>query len=268
MRMVFADTFKVTATSSSYVGKTISITSSGNNTVTLTSSNPSLLKLKVSKEKNVTATALKAGSAKITAKFGKSTKTVTVTVSNCTMSVTTKNMKVGETASLTLKNAASATWSSTNAAIVSVTRNLKTLLDIDKIVSKADRKLINHFKKNNFKVYSLSGVNYGDLIGVNTKETILNKEQMAIMPEVIYFELCYMELWASTDKVKTVLFKELLTVYKAEKDIATGLNKAKDTMNSTNYFSAAVRDYTMNPTLLKKQSPLIYAMVVKAINDV
>lgn len=122
---VFAASFKVNAPTSTYVGKTISLTSNGNSTVAWTSSNPTILKLTASKGKTVKAKALLPGTVKIQAKYGKTKRTVTVKVQNCSLSATNLTLYAGENTKLTLKNALNVVWSSTNPSVVKVERSAK-----------------------------------------------------------------------------------------------------------------------------------------------
>ncbi|MBQ7372302.1 MAG: hypothetical protein IJW67_10595 [Blautia sp.] len=116
-----------------------------------------------------------------------------------------------------------------------------------------------------FKVTVSPSVNYSGYSNTKDRMITLNARQLEIFPDTIYHELGHFVAFiAGNVDTKT----DFAAIYAAEKDKMTGVNKAYNTQNASEYFAESVKEYIVSPSALKSSRPKTYAAVESALSKV
>lgn len=130
---------------------------------------------------------------------------------------------------------------------------------------KADQRIVNAFKILDFKVMYDKNLKYSGIFSIKGHAIILRKRnKMWTLHEMGHFLSRLQEGADSTKKFKVI--------YKAEKRKYRSLPGKKDkkyvTKNCKEYFAQSFADYTIRPSVLKKNRPATYTYIKKQVETI
>lgn len=192
----------------------------------------------------------------VTEKYTKKKKTkavTTTTTTTVTTTVTTKALATPTPAPTEQKAAASST---TTAAYVTTA---------SKLAPKMNQNVLNAYETLGFKITVSPSVNYSGYYNTKDRMITLNARQLEIFPDTVYHELGHFVAFIAGNVDTKADFG---AIYAAEKDKMTGVNKAYNSQNASEYFAESVKEYIVNPGALKSSRPKTYAAVESAIGKV
>lgn len=202
-----------------------------------------------------------------TAKSSTSTANITVTTQTTVQTAVRENYvknvkyKAVTTVVKTTVKTTTTTVPKTTATTAASTVSAKPYnLQIKQIAPKANARVLTAYQNLGFKVTVNGSVSYSGKYDTKTRTITLRKAD-----DTIYHELGHFVAFMAGNADKTSAFT---TAYSKEKSKYTGVNKAYVTQNSSEYFAESFKDFTLNPSALKKARPLTYAQIQKAVNTI
>lgn len=120
-----------------------------------------------------------------------------------------------------------------------------------------DSRVISAFEKLGFKVYVDSSVGYAGHFDARTRMITLQAKD-----DTIYHELGHFLAFIAGNADNSAGFQ---SVYAAEKDSYTGVNKAYSTQSSSEYFAESTKDYTLAKASLSSSRPETCTAIEQAI---
>lgn len=182
-------------------------------------------------------------------KYTKKSKVKVVTTTTTTTVTTTTTQKA---------SASSGSTATVNSGSASNTNTITGTVDIGQVAPKADSRVITAYRTLGFTVEIDPSVSYsGYFDGRNRKITLKQAD------DTIYHELGHFVAFIAGNADKTSSFT---TVYNQEKTLYTAYNKAYVTQNSSEYFAESLKNFTLDPSVLKSERPKTYEAVSEALN--
>ena len=200
----------------------------------------------------------------------KTNKTTTVKTQTTVKTATTekytkksKNKVVTQKVTTTVKTTTTVTAAATSTAgktTASTAKQEKHTVSVSAIAPKMDGRVLNAYTKMGFTVTVDPSVPYAGYFDARTQSITLQAED-----ETIYHELGHFLAFIAGNVDRSSSFA---AVYNSEKSKYTAVNKAYATQNASEYFAESVRNYILDPQMLRSQRPETYAAVEDALSKV
>lgn len=133
-------------------------------------------------------------------------------------------------------------------------------VNIGQIASKLNTTVENAYDSLGFTVTIDPSVAYAGYFNARTQSITLREEG-----DTIYHEAGHFVAFVAGNVDQGTDF---ISIYNAEKGNYTGTNKNYVLQNSSEYFAESFRDYTLNPSELKKNRPRTYQAIENAIQKI
>ena len=192
-------------------------------------------------------------------------KTVKTSVATTVSTTETKSPVASNTSANSSKNEQNAEAKTTSASSSSNSESSSSAdgkYAVAKIAPKTDGRVQDAFNKLGFEIQVKSSISYAGKYDTKSQSVTLKRAD-----DTVYHELGHFLAFIAGNMDTSDAFK---AVYNSEKGKYTGNNKAYVTQNSSEYFAESFRDYTLNPSALKKARPKTYDKIEEAlqlIND-
>lgn len=209
-------------------------------------------KLKKKAKKSKTTTKKKTKKSTSTKKYTNKTVKTQKTVVTTTKTSTKKRSKK-QTIRTTVKTTTKTTTTTKKTTVSG------GVVKVRSIASKADSGVLSAFEKGGYKVTVNPKVSYSGVFRSSTK-TIELKSANA----VVYHELGHFVSYRTGRADSTSEFKK---IYSGEKGKYNYSNKAYVTQSAGEYFAESFKNYTENPSKLKKERPKTYAYVKSKVDQ-
>ena len=187
----------------------------------------------------------------VTEKYTKKSKIKTVTTVTTTTVTTTTTEKTA---------AASSSGSNLTVSSSGTANKGKYSAEITQVAPMMDSRILNAYTKLGFTVEVDSSVSYAGHFDAATRKIVLQHAD-----NTIYHELGHFVAFISGNTDKSSAFQ---SIYSQEKSKFTGINKVYVTQNSSEYFAESVKDYILQPSVLKSGRPQTYQAVSDAFNKI
>ena len=174
-----------------------------------------------------------------------------------------KNKVVTQKVTTTVKTTTTVTAAATTTAkttTASTAKQEKHTASVSAIAPKMDSRVLNAYTKMGFTVTVDPSVSYAGYFDARTQSITLQAED-----DTIYHELGHFLAFIAGNVDRSSSFA---AVYNSEKSKYTAVNKAYATQNASEYFAESVRNYILDPQMLKSQRPQTYAAVADALSKV
>lgn len=212
-------------------------------------------KLKKKAKKSKTTTKKKTKRSTSTKKSGDKTIKTETTVVTTTKTITKKKSKI-QRINTTVKTTVKTT---TTTPANSAAAPKSGTVDVRTLAPKIKKGILDAFVDGGYKVVINPKVSYSGVFRSASKEIELKSAN-----SVIYHEMGHFVSFKTGRADSTSEFK---TIYKEEKDKYTASDKAYVTQSSGEYFAQSFKNYTENPTKLKKERPKTYAYVKDKVDQ-
>lgn len=212
-------------------------------------------KLKKKAKKNKTTTKKKTKRSTSTKKSGSKTIKTQKTVVTTTKTISKKRSKI-QRVEITEKTTIKTTTTTPKTSAAMPTSGIA---DVRSLAPKIKKEILDAFENGGYKVVINPKVSYSGVFRSASKEIELKTANA-----VIYHEMGHFVSFKSGRADSTAEFKE---IYKAEKGKYTASNKAYVTQTSGEYFAESFKNYTENPSKLKKERPKTYAYIKEKVDQ-
>ena len=209
-------------------------------------------KLKKKAKKSKTKTKKKTKRSSSTKKSGSKTIKTQKTVVTTTKTITRKKSRI-QKIQTTVKTTTKTT------TITQTTSTVGGEVKIRDIAPKIKGEILTAFEDGGYKVIVNPKVSYSGVFRSATKTIELKSAN-----SVIYHEMGHFVSFQTGRADSTEEFKD---IYKDEKNAYTASNKAYATQSAGEYFAESFKNYTENPSKLKKERPRTYEYVKEKVDE-
>lgn len=133
-------------------------------------------------------------------------------------------------------------------------------ISLDKIAPLLDSRVKKAYKDLHFDITINSKASYAGLFDARTQSITLREAS-----DTVYHELGHFVAFLSGNSDTKSSFQ---VIYQAEKNSFTGSRRIYAMQNSAEYFAECFREYTLDPTTLKKTCPRTYEAIVNALGKI